>query len=129
MYLREYSVPVAEMTGDDFSMVFFPLEANYSQISKFFGSDRRTGHRWTKGKPSVPVARFLQLAMALGLTLAEAKILIEAGVDKAGGGAIPRPVLDLKGKVAKIRASREDRDDTRLKGGKNPSTGAASSAA
>jgi hypothetical protein len=99
------------MTGVDFGLALFTVEAKYNEASAFFGSDRRTGHRWTKSKPSSPVSRNLQLMLSLGLTLADAKFLIEAGVDEAGGGNLPKPVLDLKSQVSLLRAAKGDRHE------------------
>jgi hypothetical protein len=126
---RRFEVAIPEMTGDDFMLALFPTEAKYGEVSKFYGSDRRTGHRWTKTKPSTPVARNLQLIMALGLTLSDAKFLIEAGVDEAGGGVLPKAVLDISSRVALLRAAKGDRHDIGLTGSPPATAGAEITAA
>jgi len=97
------------ITGWDLTASFIKLDTSYAALSRFFLSDRRTGHRWQVEGPSNPVARLIQLMLALGLTLEDTKLLIDAGVAKAGSGVLPAPVVDLSSWLAVLSSEQEAR--------------------
>jgi hypothetical protein len=90
------------MSSEEFSLAMFEAKTNYADISAFFGSDRRTGHRWQEDGPSNQVARLVQLMCALGLSLDDVRVLISRGVEKSGG-AVPNRVAALETQVAALR--------------------------
>lgn len=93
---------VSILDRDDFALALVSLDTDYSRFSNFYNSDRRTGHRWLQKGPSDFVARLIQLCLSLGLTLEQARYLIDQGVVLAGGGGVPEPVINLGPRVAKM---------------------------
>lgn len=93
------------MSNDEFTLAMFEAGTNYADISAFFGSDRRTGHRWQEAGPSNQVSRLMQLMCALGLTLDDVRVLIAEGIQKSRT-AIPSKVADLSTQVEMVRSKR-----------------------
>ena len=113
------------MSANEFAVAMFEAGTTYADISAFFGSDRRTGHRWQEDGPSNQVARLLQVLRALNLTLDDARVLIAHGISKSKT-AVPTPVAGLETQMdtirkavraeqAKARGGKDSSDDRRSK--------------
>jgi hypothetical protein len=101
------------MSSEDFGLAMFQAQTNYADISAFFGSDRRTGHRWQEDGPSNQVSRLMQLMCALSLTLDDVRLLIASGIAKSGT-SVPDKVASVETQVAALR--REATASKRVKG-------------
>jgi hypothetical protein len=84
------------------------VESDYARISKFYGSERRTGHRWTIDGPSNQVAVTIKLLSALGLTIEDAKFLMDLG-ERKSGTKLPAVVLDISASVALMQSQQRQR--------------------
>jgi hypothetical protein len=97
-------VPI--LTADELAVLFGLLETDYAEVSAFYGSDPRTGHRWQTSRPSNQAARMSQLMRTLNLTQEDVERLIGVGTGETGS-AVPSVVLDIRDLVRQ-RLGEED---------------------
>lgn len=85
-----------------FNVALVDVEASYAEISRFYGSDRRTGHRWQTGGPSNQTSRLLQVLLILGVTLDDIRALITYG-QLQSKSPLPKQVIEISEQVAAIK--------------------------
>lgn len=110
------------LSEEEFGIALFDLETDYKGISQFYYSDRRTGHRWLMEGPSNQVARFIQLCLALGITVGQARDIIAAGQAKSGI-ALPKQVVELSTQVAALQQELRQKAKAARGGAKGASSG------
>jgi transcriptional regulator with XRE-family HTH domain len=67
------------MTGDEYRNAIAALGLQQTEAARLLGVDERTSRRWASGEREIPppVARFLQLLLATGMTGAKAIELLD----------------------------------------------------